>query len=106
MAGSDTTATAMRATMLHLLMNPRVVAKMRAEVARHAVSIPITDAEARRLPYLQAIIKEGLRICRFRPSSSRPTRGTTAPRAGSWRPHPHPKSTARSGLMRAKSLRS
>jgi cytochrome P450 len=62
MAGSDTTATAIRATMLYLLMNPRVVAKLRVEIDASNVSSPITNAEAQNMPYLQAIIKEGLRI--------------------------------------------
>lgn len=62
MAGSDTTATAMRATLLYLLMNPRVVAKLRHEISTNPISSPIQDAEARKLPYLQAIIKEGLRV--------------------------------------------
>ncbi|KAK0118344.1 hypothetical protein ONS95_012634 [Cadophora gregata] len=62
LAGSDTTATAMRAIMLHLVMSPRVVEKLRAEIDSHTISSPITDAEARKMPYLQAVIKEGLRI--------------------------------------------
>jgi cytochrome P450 len=32
------------------------------EIRNSSISNPITDAEARRLPYLQAVIKEGLRI--------------------------------------------
>ncbi|KAL3426423.1 cytochrome P450 [Phlyctema vagabunda] len=62
MAGSDTTATAIRATFLYLVMHPRVVSKLRAEIESSAISSPITDAEARKMPYLQAVIKEGLRI--------------------------------------------
>ena len=48
--------------MLHLVMSPRVVEKLRAEIDSHDISSPITDAEARKMPYLQAVIKEGLRI--------------------------------------------
>ncbi|KAK3319973.1 pisatin demethylase [Cercophora scortea] len=66
-AGSDTTATAISATMLHIITSPRVWTRLRAEL--DAAGIParprdsvITDAEARTLPYLQAVIKEGLRI--------------------------------------------
>lgn len=62
LAGSDTTATAMRAIMSYLVMSPRIVAKLRDEIASHPISSPITDAEARKMPYLQAVIKEGLRI--------------------------------------------
>jgi cytochrome P450 len=65
-AGSDTTASAIRSTMLRLLTSPRVLAKLRAEidsaVADGRVSAPIQQSEARELPYLQAVIKEGLRI--------------------------------------------
>jgi len=38
------------------------MAKFRAEYFNALISSPITDAEGRNLPYLQAIIKEGLRI--------------------------------------------
>jgi cytochrome P450 len=43
-------------------MHPRIVAKLRAEFTSANVSSPIKDSEARNLPYLQAVIKEGLRI--------------------------------------------
>lgn len=61
-AGNDTTATAIRGTMLHIITNPRVLEKLRAEISAANVSSPISNAEASKLPYLQAIIKEGLRI--------------------------------------------
>ncbi|KAB8342828.1 hypothetical protein FH972_022426 [Carpinus fangiana] len=68
-AGSDTTATAIRATLLSIISNPRVYARLQNEidtaVAAGHLSSPIRDDEARRLPYLQACIKEGLR--RFPP---------------------------------------
>jgi cytochrome P450 len=62
MAGSDTTATAIRATLLYLIMHPRVTSKLRTEISSNPISSPIRDAEARKPPYLQAITKEGLRI--------------------------------------------
>ncbi|KAK4464777.1 cytochrome P450 monooxygenase mpaDE [Cladorrhinum samala] len=67
LAGSDTTATAIRATMLHVVTNPRVLAAFHAEldargITGRAPDAIISEAEARTLPYLQAIIKEGLRI--------------------------------------------
>lgn len=62
MAGSDTTATAIRSTFLYLLMHPRVVSRLRSEISSTPISTPITDAEARKMPYLQAVVKEGLRI--------------------------------------------
>ena len=52
----------MRATFLHILTNPAVQAKLLTELSSSNLSSPITDAEARKLPYLQAVIKEGLRI--------------------------------------------
>ncbi|KAH8748372.1 cytochrome P450 [Hyaloscypha finlandica] len=61
-AGSDTSATTMRATLLHILTNPTVQAKLLTELSSSNLSFPITDDEARKLPYLQAVIKEGLRI--------------------------------------------
>jgi cytochrome P450 len=61
LAGSDTTAGAIRATMLHILTNPPVMAKLLAEIQEANISDPIQDSEARKLPYLQAVIKEGLR---------------------------------------------
>jgi len=66
LAGSDTTATAIRTTMLYLMTSPRAYARLAAEVraaaAAGTISSPVTDAQARELPYLQAVIKEGLRI--------------------------------------------
>ncbi|MAD83941.1 MAG: hypothetical protein CL912_13345 [Deltaproteobacteria bacterium] len=60
-AGSDTTAVAVRIIFLHLMSNPRILSRFRAEFSRASISSPIRDSEARNLPYLQAIIKEGLR---------------------------------------------
>ena len=65
-AGSDTTATVLRTVMLGLLTNPTAYRKLQAEIdtgiAAGQISSPITDAEARQMPYLQAIIREGLRL--------------------------------------------
>src|SRR5690606_29609479 len=65
-AGSDTSATTIRCVMLHLLSNPRVYQRLQAEIDEAIetakISSPIKDAEGRRLPYLQAVIKEGLRM--------------------------------------------
>ncbi len=67
MAGADSTATAIRSTFLHMITNPHVYSKLKAEVLeferKGLISSPvITDAESKKLPYLQACIKEGLRI--------------------------------------------
>lgn len=65
-AGSETTASVIRVTMLCLMSSPPIYYKfkemIREAVASGAVSSPITVAEARKLPYLQAVIYEGLRI--------------------------------------------
>lgn len=66
-AGSDTTATALRTTMLYLMSSPhsyrRLTEEVRNAAAQGRISSPVvTDAEARALPYLQAVIKEGMRI--------------------------------------------
>ena len=70
-AGSETTATSVQATLLAIILDPVVYGKLRAEIDKAicagAVSSPIKDVEARRLPYLQACIREGVR--RFPPIS-------------------------------------
>ena len=65
-AGSDTSAGTLRAVILNILTNPTTYRKLREEIdlaiATGRISSPIKDAEARQLPYLQAVIREGLRI--------------------------------------------
>jgi cytochrome P450 len=57
-------ATAIQVTMLYLITSPRVMRKLLAEidaaVADGRVFDPITNDKARKLPYLQACVKEGL----------------------------------------------
>ncbi|KAF2738093.1 pisatin demethylase [Polyplosphaeria fusca] len=69
LAGSDTTAASLRIILLYLMSHPRVYQKLQAEIdgavkAGMAPASPdvIPDAEARRLPYLSAVIREGLRV--------------------------------------------
>jgi cytochrome P450 len=68
-AGSDTTATALRGILLYLLTHSRVYRKLQAEIdgaVRDGVAPPspgiISDAALKGLPYLHAVIKEGIRI--------------------------------------------
>ncbi|KAI5858231.1 cytochrome P450 [Durotheca rogersii] len=65
-AGSDTTATVIRCTMLYIMATPRVYTRLKALVKdcvkRNEASTPITFEQAQKLPYLQAVIYEGLRI--------------------------------------------
>ena len=69
LAGSDSTSTAVRMTMLYLVTNPLAYNTLRAEIdlgvaeGRIEKESTITDAQARKLPYLQAVIWEGLRKC-------------------------------------------
>jgi cytochrome P450 len=68
-AGSDTTATALRSTILYLITHPRVYSKLRTEVdafvssgaAPHAGGIA-SDECLKSMPYLQAVVREGIRI--------------------------------------------
>jgi cytochrome P450 len=78
-AGTDTSATAMRATLLCIMTNPRVYRMLMAEIdqALQDGTIPsgpreiVTEAQARELPYLQACIKEvGLHASRLMPASN------------------------------------
>lgn len=67
-AGSDTTASAIRGTLLHVMTNPRVYIRLQREIDDavrdgHAPTTGlITAAQARKLPYLQAVIRESLRV--------------------------------------------
>ena len=65
-AGSDTSANTVRAFMLHVLTNPASYMKLQSEIdegiCTGGISSPVTDAEARSMPYLQAAIKEALRM--------------------------------------------
>lgn len=70
-AGSDTTAAAIRGTLLLLLTNSRVYRKLQREIdeAVRDGKVPassdeavISGRQARQLPYLQAVIREGLRV--------------------------------------------
>ncbi|EOO03266.1 putative cytochrome p450 monooxygenase protein [Phaeoacremonium minimum UCRPA7] len=61
-AGSDTTATSVRATLLYTMTTPRVYTALQKEIDAAKISTPITSDEGLRLPYLQAVIYEGIRI--------------------------------------------
>ena len=67
-AGSDTTATALRAAVLFVATSPVVLARMRIEMANAGISPQrdtktiIASSKARSIPYLIAVIKEALRL--------------------------------------------
>ena len=75
-AGSDTTAISLSAALYYLYRHPDKLAKLRDEIDTMAdnglVSDPITFQQAQSMPYLQAVIKETLRV--------HPAVGTILPR--------------------------
>jgi cytochrome P450 len=66
LAGSDTTATAIRSIMLYVITHPRVYNKLHSEidatVAAGSASGIVQDSVLRDLHYLQAVVREGLRV--------------------------------------------
>jgi len=65
-AGSDTTAITLRAVFYFLLRTPAAYAKLLDEMASakavDQLSDPVTYDQARRMPYLQACLKEAMRL--------------------------------------------
>lgn len=68
LAGSDTTATALRSIMLYLITHPRVATRLRAEIdaavssgAAPASGI-VSDECLKNMRYLQTVVREGLRM--------------------------------------------
>lgn len=64
-AGSDTTAGTISLTFFHLLTNPGTYQKLQDEIdaiSTHGANVILPDNVARNLPYLQACIREALRI--------------------------------------------
>ncbi|KAI4595169.1 hypothetical protein KJ359_007144 [Pestalotiopsis sp. 9143b] len=71
-AGSDTTSSVIRCTMVHLMTNPRAYQTLKSTVkeaiSQGNASWPITQKEGMALPYLRAVIFEGLRMRAAAPS--------------------------------------
>lgn len=65
-AGSDTTAISLSAIVYNLLKHPKTYNRLKEEIIEAAnqgkISDPISFKEAQELPYLQAVIKEALRL--------------------------------------------
>ncbi|KAK3689051.1 cytochrome P450 [Podospora appendiculata] len=61
-AGTDSIASAIRMTLLFLISTPSAYRKLQSEIDTAKLSTPIRNAEAQALPYLQAVIHEGLRV--------------------------------------------
>lgn len=68
--------------MLYVLSTPRVFNRLLSEITTATdegrASTPIRDAEAKRMPYLQAVIREGMRIF----ASQTPLLNKTVPETG------------------------
>ena len=65
-AGSDTTAISLSAILYYLLKNPRAFDTLRREIDTQqkegTISQHVTFKESQDLPYLQAVLKEALRM--------------------------------------------
>ncbi|OHW97442.1 pisatin demethylase [Colletotrichum incanum] len=65
-AGTESTASAIRSALVHTMTSPLVYQKLKAEIhtaiREGKVSSPITFQEAKALPYLQAVIYESIRM--------------------------------------------
>lgn len=65
-AGSDTTAISLSAMLYYLLLNPKYLHKLREEIETFRqegrLSTPPTFKETQQMPYLQAVMKEALRV--------------------------------------------
>ena len=69
LAGSDTTAASIRTIFLYTVSHPRVYNKLREEIDRTVKSgvttissDVISDAHVRQLPYLNAVVREAMRV--------------------------------------------
>ncbi len=65
-AGSDTTSISLSSVFFHLLKHPKTLGRLRDEIKdcekRGAISDPAKFSETQQMPYLQAVIKEALRM--------------------------------------------
>ncbi|PSN62543.1 cytochrome P450 [Corynespora cassiicola Philippines] len=78
-AGSDTTSISLCAIMWYLLRNPTKYSKLQEEIDTMAdISLPVTFKDAQKMPYLQAVIKEALRL---HPATGLPL-GRVVPKGG------------------------
>ena len=61
-AGSDTTAISLRAVLYYVLRTPGVLPRLLRELDASTLSMPVTWKESQQLPYLDACMKESLRL--------------------------------------------
>lgn len=84
LAGSETTATILKALMLHVISNSRVYRKLQAACDEVLSEIPLTEtisySRAQQIPYLDACVKEALR---YHPAGTGPL-PRVVPKDGDW----------------------
>ena len=63
-AGTDTTANTLASVTYHMLVNPEILKKLKAELAEAIpdVEAPLDLRRIEALPYLTAVIQEGIRL--------------------------------------------
>lgn len=62
LAGGDTTSATMRAVVYYLAKTPHAYGKLTAELDAARLSLPAQWRDVKGLPYLDAVIREALRI--------------------------------------------
>jgi cytochrome P450 len=61
-AGSDTIAIPLRSILYYVISNPSIYSNLMQELADGKLSLPVSWKSAQQLPYLDAIVREALRI--------------------------------------------
>jgi cytochrome P450 len=65
-AGSDTTAITLSSALYHIYKDPKILQRLREELDtmenNGKISNPVTFQQAQNMPYLQAVVKEALRV--------------------------------------------
>lgn len=62
-AGSETTATVLTGTVNHLCQNPDILRELVKEIRSFKSEPDMTPTALKQLPFLSAVLKEGLRMC-------------------------------------------
>lgn len=63
LAGSETTATVLSGTVNHLCKNPDILRRLVNEVRSFPTESDLTPVALSQLPFLSAVLKEGIRMC-------------------------------------------
>jgi cytochrome P450 len=62
LAGADTTAASLAATLYFVLKDAKVLQRLRTELEGKGLTVPVAFEGVRKLPYLTAVISEALRL--------------------------------------------